>query len=122
MRRVFGWLLLLLLPAAAALVPPPDPRGAIFIARGCAQCHAVSDFGVRGATDAGPDLAFAAEEAPIRYGVSLRTFLDQPTGVMEMVLATHLRLSAVDRDSIADLLERLDAERRTRARVVALPR
>ncbi len=90
--------------------------------RGCTECHSVTDFGVRARTDAGPDLSYAAEEAPLRYGISLSQFLQDPRGVMSLVLVTHVRVSTPDRDSIVALLERLEQEHRGHpARFVELP-
>jgi hypothetical protein len=91
-----------------------DPRAAIFVKRGCTACHAVVALGLRAAADGAPDLTFAYGDVVTRYGVNLEAFLGNPTGVMQLVLASHPRLSAVDRDSIARILQRLYAERRAR--------
>lgn len=112
----------LLATCAVGVARQGDPRAQIFVARGCTECHAVTDLGLRARTDAAPDLSYAAEEAPLRYGISLSAFLSEPVGVMRMVLVTHVRLSLRDRDSVVVLLERLDAERRARqVRFTELP-
>ncbi|HEU5261564.1 MAG TPA: hypothetical protein VFU41_09105 [Gemmatimonadales bacterium] len=89
-----------------------DPRAAILVQRGCTECHAISAFGIRAARDVGPDLTFAYGDVVNRYGVSLETFLNDPSGVMRMMLASHLRLSAVDRDSMVHILKTLYEEHR----------
>lgn len=91
---------------------PFDPRGAIFVQRGCNECHAIAALGVQGKADVGPDLTFAYADVVIRYGTNLETFLGSPTGVMAMVLGGHPVLTAVDRDSIVKVLRALYLERR----------
>ncbi len=91
---------------------PPDPGAAIFVRHGCTDCHAISAFHVKPATDVGPDLTLAYGDVMNRYGVSLETFLYDPSGVMRMMLASHLRLSAVDRDSMIQVLKVLYEHRR----------
>lgn len=89
-----------------------DPRGVIFIQRGCNACHAIAALGVRAKSDVGPDLTFAYADVLIRYDRNLEAFLSSPTGVMEMVLAGHPVLSAVDRDSVVTILRALYLEHR----------
>jgi len=89
-----------------------DPRGVIFIQRGCNACHAIAALGVRAKADVGPDLTFAYADVLIRYGTNLETFFYSPTGVMEMVLGGHPVLTAVDRDSIVKILRALYVEHR----------
>jgi hypothetical protein len=91
---------------------PPDPRAALFVKRGCNECHAIAALGVRAATDAAPDLTFAYADVMIRYGVTLEYFLFNPTGVMRLVLAAHVALPVADRDSIIGVLKRLYEDRR----------
>jgi len=91
---------------------PPDPGGAIFVRHGCTECHAISAFHVKPARDVGPDLTVAYGDVMNRYGVSLEAFLYDPSGVMRMMLASHLRLSAVDRDSMIHVLKVLYENRR----------
>jgi len=91
---------------------PPDPGAAIFVRHGCTECHAISAFHVKPTTYVGPDLTLAYGDVRNRYGVSLETFLYDPSGVMRMMLASHLRLSAVDRDSMIHVLKVLYENRR----------
>lgn len=91
---------------------PPDPRAAIFVQRGCTECHAISALGVSATRDVGPDLTFAYADVVNRYGVNLESFLSNPTGVMRLMLASHLHLSVADRDSIVHILKGLYDERR----------
>jgi hypothetical protein len=100
---------------------PRDPRAAIFLQRGCSECHAISALQVRASKDVGPDLTYAYGDVVIRYGVDLEAFLDHPTGVMRLMLASHLHLSAVDRDSILHVLKGLYLERRADAMHRPLP-
>jgi len=81
-----------------------DPRAEIFIRRGCTQCHAISAFHVKATHDVGPDLTLAYGDVVNRYGVSLEAFLYEPRGLMRMMLASHLQLPSVDRDSMILLL------------------
>jgi cytochrome c2 len=90
-------------PTAEA--PQGDPRAAIFVQRGCNACHGVWALGVKAKSDVAPDLTFAYVDVVNRYGMSLEAFLYNPSGVMRLMLASHLHLSVADRDSIAHLLE-----------------
>lgn len=90
----------------------PDPRAGIFVRRGCTECHAISAFRLKAAKDVGPDLTFAYGDVVNRYGVSLEAFLYEPTGLMRLMLASHLRLSTVDRDSMIHVLKALYEEHR----------
>ena len=89
-----------------------DPRRVIFLQRGCNACHAIAALGVRAKADVGPDLTFAYADVLIRYGTNLESFLARPTGVMEMVLGGHPVLTAVDRDSVVNILRALYLEHR----------
>jgi mono/diheme cytochrome c family protein len=89
-----------------------DPRGVIFLQRGCNSCHAIAALGVRAKADVGPDLTFAYADVEIRYGTNLETFLYSPIGAMEMVLGGHPVLTIVDRDSIVKVLKALYVEHR----------
>lgn len=89
-----------------------DPRGVIFIQRGCNACHAIAALGVRAKADVGPDLTFAYADVEVRFGTNLETFLYSPTGAMEMVLGGHPVLTVVDRDSIVKVLRALYVEHR----------
>jgi len=89
-----------------------DPRAAIFIRRGCTECHAIAALGVAARADVGPDLTFAYADVLIRYDANLESFFYNPTGVMRLMLASHLRVSAADRDSMVQILRGLYLERR----------
>ncbi len=86
-----------------------DPRGTLFYAKGCPQCHAISALGIASATDAGPDLSNAATDVPERYGVPLAEFLRNPTGTMQIVLGSQIRMTAAERDSLVTILEQLSS-------------
>lgn len=88
-----------------------DPRAAIFVTRGCAECHAIAALGVKAKNDVGPDLTFAYADVANRYGVGLSWFLENPRGLMGFVLAAHLNLSPADRDSMSHTLEAVYNER-----------
>jgi len=89
-----------------------DPRAVIFVQRGCNACHGIWALRVKPKTDAGPDLTFAYVDVVNRYGMSLDAFLYNPSGVMRLMLASHLPLSAADRDSITHVLEAIYKEHR----------
>lgn len=89
-----------------------DPRAQIFVQRGCTECHAISGLGAVAAKDMGPELTFAYADVVNRYGVNLESFLHDPSGVMRLMLASHLHLSMTDRDSMLHILKGLYEERR----------
>jgi hypothetical protein len=97
---------------AAAQGTRRDPRAELFVWRGCTACHAISGLRVQASADVGPDLTYAYVDVVHRFGVNLEYFLYNPVGVMELMLASHLRLTAEDRDSIVHVLRRLYEERR----------
>ena len=92
-----------------------DPRAAIFLAKGCPQCHSISAFGIKSQTDVGPDLAGAYEDVQTRFGVKLEEFLPAPTGTMQVVLSSMIHLTPAERDSIIHILKRLHEEREEHA-------
>lgn len=98
--------------ATAERTQRPDPRGGIFIARGCTDCHAISGLRLKASSDVGPDLTFAYADVVSRYAVNLEAFLSDPPGAMELVLAGRHRVSVIDRDSIVQILRRLYEERK----------
>ncbi len=95
-----------------ALAQAHDPRAEIFVRRGCTECHAITAFHVKATHDVGPDLTLAYGDVVNRYGVSLEAFLYEPRGLMRMMLASHLRLTSVDRDSMILILRALYKVRR----------
>ena len=88
----------------AAQTAGGDPRAAIFVQKGCPQCHSISALGVKSPTEVGPDLTEAYEDVQLRFGVQLGQFLAQPTGTMQVVLSSHITLSPAERDSIVSIL------------------
>jgi len=102
--------------------PPPavtsatgDPRAAIFINKGCPQCHSLSAFGIKSQAEVGPDLGGAYEDVRTRFGMTLEDFLVTPTGTMQVVLSSMIKLTPAERDSIIQILKGLHEEREERA-------
>ena len=91
-----------------------DPRAALFLQKGCPQCHSISALGVKSATEVGPDLTLAYSDVKNRFNVSLEEFLPHPTGTMQVVLSQMITLSPAERDSIVHILKRLHEEREER--------
>ncbi len=83
-----------------------DPRGQVFIDKGCVQCHKVSKLGVEG-QEIGPDLSFAATDVRSRFGTDIESFLRSPTGTMQIVLSSQIKLTEEERESIAKLLSEI---------------
>lgn len=100
---------------AAAPGGPSDPRAAIFVSKGCPQCHSISALGVKSPAEVGPDLTIAYEDVQSRFGVGLEEFLHNPTGTMQVVLSSSIQLSPAERDSIIKILKGLHEEREERA-------
>ena len=84
-----------------------DPRAALFVAKGCPQCHSISALGVKSPAEVGPDLTGAYQDVQQRFGVRLDEFLAQPTGTMQVVLGSQITLTPAERDSIVSVLEAL---------------
>lgn len=101
-----------------------DPRARIFVERGCRDCHAISALKLKASADVGPDLTYAYGDVQRRYGLNLESFMANPPGVMRLMLASHIRLPAADRDSIVTILRDLYRERRADAEtgIPTLPR
>jgi hypothetical protein len=95
----------------AAAVTTSDARGEIFLRKGCPQCHSISTFGIKSPTDVGPDLAGAYADVQTRFGLKLDQFLAAPTGTMQMVLSSMIKLTPAERDSIIHILKQLHEER-----------
>lgn len=96
---------------ATATMAAGDPRAAIFVSKGCPQCHSISALGVKSAAEVGPDLTLAYEDVQARFGVTLEEFLQNPTGTMQVVLSTTIQLSPAERDSIIKILRGLHEAR-----------
>lgn len=99
---------------AAPTVTSNDPRAALFLHKGCPQCHTISALGVKSATEVGPDLTFAYSDVKNRFNQPLEQFLHNPTGTMQMVLSQMITLSPEERDSVIHILKRLHEEREQR--------
>ena len=65
---------------------PSDPRAALFVQKGCPQCHTISALGVKSPAEIGPDLTFAYSDVQSRFNMKLEEFLKNPTGTMQVVL------------------------------------
>lgn len=132
MRRAFklglGWLVLLPLvagcgkdkaKAAAASTTTTytytDARGEIFARKGCPQCHTISALGIKSPAEIGPDLTGAYSDVQTRFGVKLDQFLAAPTGTMQVVLSSMIKLTPAERDSIIHILTELHEEREERS-------
>lgn len=87
---------------APAFAATPDAK--IFTDKGCVQCHKVSAYGIDGGETA-PDLSTAAADTKARFGVTLDKFLAKPTGTMQMVLGSMIKLSPAERKTIVKLLQ-----------------
>lgn len=98
----------------AATATSSDPRAALFLQKGCPQCHTISALGVKSATEVGPDLTFAYSDVQNRFNQPLEQFLHNPTGTMQMVLSQMITLSPEERDSVIHILKRLHEEREER--------
>lgn len=102
-------------PPAVAAAPTAEARGAIFVRKGCPQCHSISAFGIKSATEVGPDLTGAYDDVQTRFGVKLDQFFAAPTGTMQMVLTSMITLTPAERDSVIHILKELHEEREARA-------
>lgn len=92
-----------------------DPRARLFVQRGCSDCHAIAALRLTALSDVAPDLTYAYGDVRRRYGLNLETFMSRPTGVMRLLLASHISLTVAERDSIVDILRRLYADRTAEA-------
>ena len=95
-------------PAARTAAASP---GAILVQKGCPQCHSISAFGIKSPNEVGPDLTNAYADVRTRFGVDLEQFLAAPTGTMQVVLGSMIKLTPAERDSIIHILKELEEER-----------
>lgn len=100
---------------AATTVAYTDARGEIFVQKGCPQCHSISAFGIKSQAEVGPDLTGAYEDVQTRFGLKLDQFLAAPTGTMQVVLSSMIKLTPAERDSIIQILKELHEEREERS-------
>lgn len=96
--------------APALATPPTDPRAALFVQKGCPQCHSISALGVKSPTELGPDLTYAYSDVQSRFNMKLEEFLENPTGTMQVVLSSQIKLSPEERDSVIHILKQLHEE------------
>jgi hypothetical protein len=96
--------------ASTPVSPPTDPRAALFVQKGCPQCHSISALGVKSPTELGPDLTFAYTDVQSRFNMKLEDFLKNPTGTMQIVLSSQIQLSPEERDSVFHILKQLHEE------------
>ena len=99
---------------ATPAVTSSDPRAALFLEKGCPQCHSIAALGVKSPTEVGPDLTMAYDDVRSRFNQPLEQFLHNPTGTMQMVLSQMITLSPAERDSVIHILKRLHEEREER--------
>ncbi|MFN7948062.1 MAG: hypothetical protein U0Z53_22115 [Blastocatellia bacterium] len=76
-----------------------------FVKKGCVQCHSISAFDIKSQTNVGPDLSYAVEDAPKRFGKSLDMFWQNPTGTMQLVLSSQIKLTPEEKEQALDLLK-----------------
>jgi cytochrome c2 len=90
-----------------------DPQ--FFVQKGCVQCHSVSAFGLESPTKTGPDLSDAVEDVPRRFGKSVEQFLLSPTGTMQMVLSSQIKLTDEERRLAVRLIEQAHEKKKAQA-------
>ncbi|HEV2670456.1 MAG TPA: hypothetical protein VGU74_05145 [Gemmatimonadales bacterium] len=88
----------------------PDRRARFLIERRCSDCHSVVALKIKAKADVGPDLSAAYADVPFRYGMTLDRFLDQPAGIMRIVLGGRPSLGRAERDSLVALFRDLYTE------------
>jgi len=96
--------------APTPVTPPTDPRAALFVQKGCPQCHTISALGVKSPAEIGPDLTYAYSDVQSRFNMKLEEFLKNPTGTMQLVLSSQIKLSPEERDSVIHILKQLHEE------------
>jgi hypothetical protein len=89
---------------------PTDPRAALFVRKGCPQCHSISALGVKSPAEIGPDLTYAYSDVQSRFNMKLEEFLHNPTGTMQLVLSSQIKLTPEERDSVIHILKELHEE------------
>lgn len=82
-----------------------EGEGAFFVKNNCFICHSVSSFGIKSASQIGPDLSDAVTDVQSRFGRTLDEFLMNPTGTMSVVLATQIPLTTEQRREAIELLK-----------------
>lgn len=77
---------------------------AFFLGKGCNECHTISTFGIESQNKSGPDLAEAYTDVQKRFGTSLDKFLKSPTGTMQMVLSSKIKLTDAEKEKVIGYL------------------
>ena len=103
------FLLAITLAAGAALVSCGGSEAAeakaFFLGKGCNECHNVSTFNIESQNKSGPDLAEAYSDVQKRFGTSLENFMKNPTGTMQMVLTSKIKLTEEERQKTIQYLK-----------------
>ena len=90
--------------------------GGWFVQTGCFVCHSVSSLGVRSPAQIGPDLSIAVEDVQSRFGLTIDSFLENPTGTMSVVLSRQIILTPEEKQvAIGKLREAFAEYQRQRA-------
>jgi hypothetical protein len=65
---------------------------------------------VKSPAEIGPDLTYAYSDVQSRFNMKLEEFLKNPTGTMQIVLSSQIKLSPEERDSVLYILKQLHEE------------
>jgi hypothetical protein len=77
---------------------------------GCFVCHSIAALGVKSPAQIGPDLSTAVEDVQSRFGMTLDTFLANPTGTMSVVLSRQIILTPEQKQTAIQKLREAFAE------------
>ncbi|MEP7116675.1 MAG: c-type cytochrome [Acidobacteriota bacterium] len=106
------------LAAEAAMKTGP---GGWFVQTGCFVCHSVAALGVKSPAQIGPDLSTAVEDVQSRFGMTLDTFLANPTGTMSVVLSRQIILTPEQKQTAIQKLREAFAEHQRQRGAAATP-
>jgi cytochrome c2 len=95
------------LKAEAAMKTGP---GGWFVQTGCFVCHSIAALGVKSPAQIGPDLSNAVEDVQSRFGLTIDTFLANPTGTMSVVLSRQIILTPEQKQTAIQKLREAFAE------------
>jgi cbb3-type cytochrome oxidase cytochrome c subunit len=84
--------------------------GGWFVQTGCFVCHSIAALGVKSPAQIGPDLSTAVEDVQSRFGMTLDTFLANPTGTMSVVLSRQIILTPEQKQTAIQKLREAFAE------------
>lgn len=90
--------------ASAASASAAPITAEIFKDKGCIQCHKVTAYNIEGG-ETGPDLSIAYTDVKDRFGMPLDKFLKEPTGTMQIVLGSMIKLNNHEKAGIYKLLK-----------------